>query len=291
MIWLIGCGGMLGKELASVFKANGIPFTGTDSETDITDAEMLNMFCRDKHFEWIVNCSAYTAVDKAEAEEQRAYDINCIGVENIARCADRIGAKVIHFSTDYVFNGESSFPYKETDMTAPTSAYGRTKLAGETALIGNTEKYFIFRISWLYGFYGNNFVNTMLRLMKERDSLSVVSDQVGSPTYTLTLAQNIFAIISADSSAYGIYHYSDEGVISWYDFAVKIYQLGNQYGILSTKVDIKPIGSSEYPSPVKRPAWSVFAKEKVASLSFIKLHNWEENLGNYLKRIYEHEKI
>lgn len=285
MIWLVGCAGMLGKELAEVLAANGLDFVGTDRDVDITDKDTVLAYASGKNFKWIINCAAYTAVDKAESEEMQAHRLNSDGAGNLAFAAKTVGAKLIHFSTDYVFSGDADVPYKETDATAPVSAYGRTKLAGEKAIESVFKDYFIFRISWLYGFHGNNFVRTMLRLMGERDSLGVVADQKGSPTYTLTLAQNIAELISSDSGSYGIYHYSDDGIISWYDFAVKIYALGNKYGILTKHTDVKPIATSDYPTPAKRPAWSAFDKGKVKSLGFFSVNRWEHNLENYIKRI------
>jgi dTDP-4-dehydrorhamnose reductase len=287
MIWLIGCGGMLGKEFAEVLNAKGLKFEKTHRDLDITDRQAVMSYVSGKDFKWIINCAAYTAVDKAESEESAALKLNSDGAGNLAFVAKEIGAKLIHFSTDYVFGGDSAEPYKETDPTAPVSAYGRTKLAGEQAIEAVLGNYFIFRISWLYGFHGNNFVRTMLRLMGERDSLGVVADQKGSPTYTLTLAENVATLIASDSDSFGIYHYSDEGVISWYDFAVKVYALGKKYGILVKQTDVKPISTSDYSTPAKRPAWSAFDKTKVKSLGLFSMNGWEENLENYIKRIVD----
>ncbi len=169
MIWLIGQNGMLGSQIAIELNNADIPFEGTDIETDITDIDQLITFAREKNIKWIINASAYTAVDKAESEELKAQKINCAGVGNIAQIADLLGAKMIHFSTDYVFEGTSQAPYKETDLPHPVSAYGRTKLSGELELAKNTARYFIFRISWLYGVHGANFVKTMIRLFNEKN--------------------------------------------------------------------------------------------------------------------------
>jgi len=197
-IWLIGNKGMLGKQIEEELVTNKLPFFSTDKEVDITDLKNLNEFIRDKEINWIINCAAYTAVDKAEDEKDQAFLINSNGVENIAEIAKRLKAKVIHFSTDYVFNGSSKTPYIETDKTDPHSVYGESKLEGERHLIEKTEIFFIFRISWLYGIYGNNFVKTMMRLFKEKDQISVVNDQIGSPTYTGQLAKNIIHLIQSD---------------------------------------------------------------------------------------------
>jgi dTDP-4-dehydrorhamnose reductase len=287
MIWLVGSEGMLGKELACVLATKGLAVEGTGREIDITDKDAILSYISGKDFKWIINCAAYTDVDKAESEENIALKLNCEGAANLALAAKQLGAKLIHFSTDYVFSGDSVKPYKETDATAPVSAYGRTKLAGEKAVQAVLKDHFIFRISWLYGLYGKNFVGTMLRLMQERDLISVVDDQKGSPTCALALAENLAELISKDSNAFGVYHYSDEGVISWYDFAVKIYALGNKYGILIKHTDVKPVSSSGYPTPAKRPVWSAFDKSRVKSLGFFNLNSWEQNLESYIKRIAE----
>lgn len=283
MIWLVGCCGMLGREFAAAFERAGISYTGTGSETDVTDKNTVLSFASGKNFKYIINCSAYTAVDKAESEEDKALLINRDGVLNLALAAKQIDAVLIHFSTDYVFDGESSEPYKETDATNPVSAYGRTKLAGEKALTGAIDKYFIFRISWLYGRFGGNFVSTMIRLMNERDSLGVVDDQKGSPTYTKHLVENVIKLINFGSSKYGIYHYSDEGIISWYDFAAVIYRIGRETGIIHKDVGLRRITSGEYPTPAKRPAMSAFNKDKVGRLEGFKLNRWEDNLSDYFK--------
>ncbi|WP_303852244.1 dTDP-4-dehydrorhamnose reductase [Seleniivibrio woodruffii] len=287
MIWLVGCRGMLGKEFAAAFDKAGIAYTGTGSETDVTDKKAVISFVSGKNFTYIINCSAYTAVDKAESEENRAMLINCDGVFNLAMAAKQTDAVLIHFSTDYVFDGEASEPYKETDATNPVSAYGRTKLAGEKALIDIADRYFIFRISWLYGRFGGNFVSTMIRLMNERDSLGVVDDQKGSPTYTKCLAENIIRLMNSGSNKYGIYHCSDEGVISWYDFAAAIYRMGKEKGIIRKNVELRRITTDQYPTPAKRPAMSAFNKDKIKGLDGFKLNRWEDNLSDYFENYGE----
>lgn len=282
MIWLIGKNGMLGKQVAQELKNNDIDFVGTDVETDITDIDQLISFARDKDIKWIINASGYTAVDKAEAEELIAQKVNSVGVGNIAQVADLLGAKVIHFSTDYVFEGNGTTPYKETDLPHPVSAYGRTKLNGEIELVKNTTKYFIFRISWLYGIYGANFVKTMIRLFNEKPELGIINDQVGAPTYTGTLAKNLINLVKSDSNEFGIYHYSDEGNISWYDFAVEIRDQGAKKGLCPDSVKLNPITTDQYPTPATRPAYSVFDKAKVQGLGF-ELIGWKDNLNTYFE--------
>lgn len=287
MIWLVGCQGMLGKEFASAFDKAGITYAGTGSEIDITDKNTVMSFIVGKDFKYIINCSAYTAVDKAESEEEKAMRTNRDGVCNLALAANQLKAVIIHFSTDYVFDGAASEPYKETDTTNPVSSYGRTKLAGEKVLIGTAEKYFIFRISWLYGRFGGNFVSTMIRLMNERDSLGIVDDQKGSPTYTKSLVENIIRLIDSGSNKYGIYHYSDEGDISWYDFAAVIYNFGKVKGLIHKDTELRRISTDQYPTPAKRPAMSVFNKDKVKGLDGFKLNRWEDNLSDYFENYGE----
>ena len=199
MIWIIGCNGMLGQELTALCKEKHIDYTGTDRECDITDIEALRSYAKGKNPGWIVNCSAYTAVDKAEDEEPIALKINAAGAGNIASIAAECGAKLLHISTDYVFNGKGTHPYREEDPVGPVSAYGRTKLAGETLVEKNCPAHVIIRTAWLYGQHGNNFVHTMLRLFSEKDSLTVVSDQRGTPTWAYDLAQAITHIITTDN--------------------------------------------------------------------------------------------
>lgn len=280
MVWLIGCKGMLGQQIAQELARKGIPFIGTDFEVDITDVDQLLSFASTKDFEWIVNCSAYTAVDKAESDETKAELINGKGVGNIALVSTSIGAKVIHFSTDYVFDGESDVPYTPLDTPNPQSIYGKTKLSGELQLQNNCSKYFIFRIAWLYGVYGNNFVKTMLRLFSERDSLGVVADQFGTPTYCAVLAENIINLILSGSEKYGVYHYTDDGMISWYDFAVKIKEIGSLNGYVG-EVVINGITTDEYPTPAKRPRYSLLDKTKVVEELGFKVIPWEDNLAKY----------
>jgi dTDP-4-dehydrorhamnose reductase len=278
---------MLGKEFAAAFAKAGISYTGTGSEIDVTDKNAVLSFISGKDFTYIINCSAYTAVDKAESEEDRAMRVNRDGVHNLALAAKQVDAVLVHFSTDYVFDGEAAEPYRESDTTNPVSAYGRTKLAGEKALIDISGKYFIFRISWLYGRFGGNFVSTMIRLMNERDSLGVVDDQKGSPTYTKCLAENIIRLMNSGSNKYGIYHCSDEGVISWYDFAAAIYRMGKEKGIIRKNVELRRITTDQYPAPAKRPAMSAFNKDKIKGLDGFKLNRWEDNLSDYFENYGE----
>lgn len=282
MIWLIGYKGMLGTEIYEQFKNDNIDFVYSDKEVDISDLAQLEKFADKKDISWIINCSAYTAVDKAESEFDVCNTINNIGVGNIAKIAQRINAKLIHFSTDYVFDGENKNPYDEGGSTNPQSVYGKTKLDGENSIISIFDKYFIIRISWLYGQYGGNFVGTMLRLFGERDEISVVSDQRGTPTYALELAKNIINLIKSDSELYGVYHYSDEGDISWYDFALEIYKIAKNIGLITRDIKIHPIPTDNYPTPAKRPAFSLLNKSKIKSNLKFNVVDWGKNLEHYL---------
>ena len=284
MIWLIGGKGMLGSDIAEALSSEGIAFISSDAETDITDIEQLRDFAKNKEIRWIINCAAYTAVDKAESEQELAHKINATGVGNISEIATEINAKLIHFSTDYVFNGSETKPYDETDIPNPIGIYGKTKLAGEIILKEQCQKYFIFRISWLYGVYGNNFVKTMVRLFNEKSELGIVSDQIGAPTYTETLAENIAKLIKSESDKYGIYHYSDNGDISWFDFATEIKDQAVKEGLAPESVKLKPITTDMYPTPAKRPANSRFDKSKVKQLGFT-INPWQENLKKYFAKL------
>ena len=285
MIWLIGANGMLGRELAQQLTVHHISFAGTDIEVDITDINALTTVSQGKNFRWIINCSAYTAVDKAASDQEKALLINGHGVANIAQTAKNCGAKLIHFSTDYVFDGNKSGIYTETDEPNPQSVYGSTKLVGELAITKTWPEAFIIRISWLYGIYGPNFVKTMIRLFAEKPELNIIHDQIGSPTYAKTLATNIVKLITADRNEFGTYLYADDGYISWYDFAVKIQQLAVNFKLISRAIPIKPITTSQYPLPAKRPANSRFSKELIRSKLDFQVDNLEDNLTQFFNEL------
>lgn len=276
-ILVTGANGQLGNSIRRL--ADGYPqfaFVFTDVETlDICDAPAVEAFVREKRFDYILNCAAYTAVDKAEDDEALCLRINRDAVRNLGEAACAVGAKMIHVSTDYVFDGTHYLPYVETDATCPASVYGRTKLAGEEALQAVCPDAVIIRTAWLYSEFGNNFVKTMLRLGNEREQLSVVFDQVGSPTYAGDLAAAILAVlVQAEEGTFvpGIYHYSNEGVCSWYDFAVKIMELGN------LPCRVLPIESKDYPAKAPRPHFSVLNKAKIKADYAISIPHWEASL-------------
>ena len=254
MIWVIGCKGMLGAELSCLLERYGIPFIGTDREVDITDLNSLDKFAQNRQIKCIVNCAAYTAVDKAEDDIDTCNNINHLGALNIAVYSSKISARLIHISTDYVFDGKSSIPYKEDDITNPIGVYGRTKKDGETAVLQNNPHSIIIRTAWLYGKYSNNFISTMIKLMNERFEIKVVNDQRGSPTCAFDLVNVIIKFINTDKS-YGIFHYTNEGNITWYDFAKEIYRLGKELNLIKNNCSVLPCTSAEYPSKVKRPSY------------------------------------
>lgn len=282
-IWLTGAKGMLGKQIASVLEHQGMPFIGTDMDVDITDRDAVHMFVDSHHPSWIVNCAAYTAVDRAETDREKAMMINGQAVANLAEAANRVGATVIHFSTDYVFDGNAETPYGESDRVNPISVYGETKLAGEQALMNVSDQYFIIRISWLYGVFGSNFVETMLRLMNKMDEISVVADQLGSPTYAGVLAENVITLMKSSDQQFGLYHYQDEGRISWYGFAREIKRLGLQHGFLKRDCRIAPVTSDQFVREATRPAFSVFNTESVREKLHFSVKSWKENLEQYFE--------
>ena len=280
-VWLIGNRGMLGAELQSLLNSSSIAYVASDAEVDITDPEALRAFGklhRNKAIDWIVNCSGYTAVDRAEDEPDLAFRINAEGALNIARTAAAIDAKVVHISTDYVFDGKSSSPYTDQDMPAPLGVYGRSKLEGDRLLQGATPRHYIMRTAWLYSTRGVNFVRTMLRLFREREAVRVVSDQRGSPTYAKDLAAAIFHIIRNDKAQYGIYNYTNEGETSWYDFARAIFDQAIRFGLVEKPVRIDSISTSEYPTKAERPRYSYLSKEKIKQVFGIAIRTWQEAL-------------
>jgi dTDP-4-dehydrorhamnose reductase len=295
MIWLIGNKGMLGTELSQALEQRGLACIGTDREVDITNPGALAAFAeaQAEPFTWIVNCAAYTAVDKAEDDAAFCRTLNTEGPAHIAQTAERIGAKLLHISTDYVFNGQGIIgpggelrPYREDDPTDPIGVYGLTKRDGERAVLEGHEASYIIRTAWLYGKYGNNFVATMLRLMAQRDEVRVVNDQRGSPTWAQDLSHTAAdLILAADSGRrlpYGIYHYTDEGAITWYEFAREIYAQGRKRGMLTKDCAVLPCTSAEFPAKVQRPAYSVLDKTKIKTTAGITIPQWDVSLGKYL---------
>jgi dTDP-4-dehydrorhamnose reductase len=266
---------------------------------DITDKAAMLAFMQEHRIELVVNCAAYTNVDKAEEDEATARKINCDAVRNLAEAAAQVDARMIHVSTDYVFDGKGFIPYREDDQPSPATAYGRTKLEGEQALLEALPDAVIIRTAWLYSPYGNNFVKTMIRLGKERDLLSVVYDQVGSPTSARDLAVAIYAVLESKEWHAGIYHFTNEGVCSWYDFTREIHSLYNSQEVLrayekgdlqaagqtAIQCEVRPILSSEYPTKTLRPHYSVLDKAKIKKTFGIEIPYWRDSLAQCIARL------
>jgi dTDP-4-dehydrorhamnose reductase len=282
MIWLIGNQGMLGKELAGALSAAGLAFVGTDREVSILERGALEEFARGKTFSWIVNCAAYTAVEKAEDEPELAYRLNVEGPENLALTARSLGGKFLHISTDYVFDGMGSKPYMEDDSVAPIGVYGWTKAEGEERVRATIPEHVIVRTAWLYGLHGPNFVYSMLKLMATKDRIGVVADQRGTPTWARDLAAAIVAIICCEEPRYGIFHFTNEGETTWHDFAVEIQRLGLEVGLLDRPCIIDALTTAQYPTKVRRPAYSILSKAKISRVYGLKMTNWEKSLREYL---------
>jgi dTDP-4-dehydrorhamnose reductase len=282
-IWLLGDRGMLGRQMAGELQKNGFSFWASDREVDIGDFQSLKAFSRGKKISWIINCAAYTAVDRAESESTAAFRINAQGAENLAKLAAGLGARLVHFSTDYVFAGRQKRPYVESDQPQPVSQYGLSKWQGEKLLTAAWGSVFIFRISWLYGIYGANFVNTMLKFFHEKKEVRVVNDQFGSPTYAAALARNIVRLIDADSERYGLYHYCDKGVISWYDFAARIMDQALENDLLAAKIPLLAITTADFPTKAVRPAYAALDNGKVVRELGFAARDWQSNLDDFFK--------
>ena len=298
-VLITGANGQLGMALHTLVDAGGVntestnrqndvsphiasrfEFHFTDIDTlDIYDKSQIEAFIKMHNIEVIINCAAYTAVDKAEDDVEKCMQINCAAVRNIGEAASRSGARVIHISTDYVFDGKGMRPYREDDTINPVSVYGSSKLAGEKALLSACHDAVIIRTAWLYSETGSNFVKTMLRLGKERDTLGVIADQKGTPTYAGDLARAIITILEAEYFTPGIYNYSNEGVCTWYDFAVKIFK---SEGI---KCSVNKLSTSEYPTPASRPQYSVLDKSKIKAIYNVEVPFWEDSLKKCLVKL------
>jgi dTDP-4-dehydrorhamnose reductase len=284
-ILITGANGQLGQAIKKV--AAGFPafnFVYTDyTELDITDTAAIDTIFAAQEIHGCINCAAYTAVDKAETDEELAFKLNFEAALNLADACANYNAQLIHISTDYVFDGKSNRPYTEEDEANPDSIYGSSKLRGEAAAIGSNPATIVIRTSWLYSEFGMNFVKRMRELMQEKESLNVVFDQVGTPTYAVDLAQVILTVLSkvydVPASYGGVYHYSNEGVISWYDFAVAIKELTN------ATCTVLPVTSDKYPTAAKRPAYSVFNKQKIKDTFELQIPYWRNSLQVCLKNL------
>ena len=278
-ILITGCNGQLGNEMKLLAAENPqFNYFFTDvAELDITNEQAVNDNVVEHEIDCIVNCAAFTAVDKAESNEQLCDMLNHIAPGYLAKAINQRNGYIIHVSTDYVFDGTNHTPYREEEPTCPTSVYGRTKLAGEEVVLASCPKAMIIRTAWLYSTFGNNFVKTMLRLGREKDKLGVIFDQIGTPTYARDLALAIFTAMNQGIKP-GIYHFSNEGVISWYDFTKAIHRIA---GI--TSCHVSPLHTSEYPTPAARPHYSVLDKTKFKETYNVEVPYWEDSLKDCIQ--------
>ncbi|HEX2958520.1 MAG TPA: dTDP-4-dehydrorhamnose reductase [Chitinispirillaceae bacterium] len=271
-ILVIGSGGQLGKDMVIHLKKNNFNVAEADFPAiDISNIDSTSNVIRQARPDAVINCAAFTAVDDCESKQEAAFAVNATGPHNIAKCCNDIGAKCIHISTDYVFDGQKRFPYIESDMTNPATVYGKSKLEGEKLIAEETDRYQIYRIAWLYGLYGNNFVRTILKnapkKVTSKESFRVVNDQIGTPTSTVEVCRQIIAMLNKDES--GIFHCTCEGICSWYDFTceiVKAYKLG---------VPVLPCSTDEYPRPAPRPAYSVLENQHLKALNLNIMKDWK----------------
>jgi dTDP-4-dehydrorhamnose reductase len=285
-VLITGSNGQLGSEIRELAaKYKNLDFVFKDiPELDICNFNLLQLFILENNINAVINCAAYTAVDKAEEETIIAKKVNYEGVLNIVNALQAVNGKLIHISTDYIFDGNHFLPYKESDAVSPIGVYGKTKRAGELAVINSDLDSIVIRTSWLYSAYGNNFVKTMLRLGNEKENLGVIFDQVGTPTYARDLAKTCLDILCGDSSVNiskngNLYHYSNEGVTSWYDFAISIMELGG------VNCKVKPIQTKDYPTLAKRPQYSVLNKSKIKIDFKIQIPYWKDSLKECIDKI------
>ena len=277
-VFVTGVRGQLGYDVVNELEKRGLEAIGVDiQEMDITDADSVNNVIGEAAPDAVIHCAAYTAVDAAEDNEELCRKVNAQGTQNIANMCKRLDIPMIYISTDYVFDGQGERPWLPEDERAPLNIYGQTKYEGELAVQNTLDKYFIVRIAWVFGINGKNFIKTMLNLGKTRDHLTVVNDQFGSPTYTYDLARLLVDMILTDK--YGIYHATNEGICTWYEFACEIFR---QAGIT---VDVAPVTADQYPAKAKRPSNSRMSKDKLEENGFERLPSWQDALGRYLKEI------
>ena len=274
MVLVTGGKGQLAQcinEIQSTYPHIDFVFTDVD-ELDITDSNQLNLFFESNNFDWCINCAAYTAVDQAEIHSETAQKINSFGAKNLALACKKNRIKLIHISTDFIFDGNSVKPYVEEDRQNPISVYGASKLQGEQEIQSILKEHFIIRTSWLYSEFGHNFLKTMIRLAKDKNEINVVNDQIGTPTYAKDLALIILEIINVNSVDYGIYHYSNIGTTNWHDFAVLIFKFKE------VNIKVNPISTKDYPTLAKRPAYSVLDTTKIKRTLNIQIPDWKDSL-------------
>lgn len=285
-VLVTGANGQLGRDMVLLLEKEGHDVMACDREQlDITDQFQSNDVISTYHPELVIHCAAYTAVDAAETDVDGAYLINATGTRNIAVAAERIGAKLIYISTDYVFDGTSDAPYQEYDNTNPQSVYGKSKRAGELLVQSLSSRWFIVRTSWVYGVYGNNFVKTMLKLGQEKPKLQVVHDQKGSPTYTVDLACFLHDLMSTEK--YGVYHASNSGECTWYEFTQAIFEEAQLLSGFHIQAKVDPCATDQFPRPAPRPRNSVMEHLSIRTNGFNDLRPWREGLRDFLKKIPE----
>ncbi|MBP9793976.1 MAG: dTDP-4-dehydrorhamnose reductase [Flavobacterium sp.] len=279
VVLVTGASGQLGQSLQFIApKYSDIQFIfASSSDLDITNPERVTSFFETNTIDFCINTAAYTAVDKAETEVEKAHLVNVVGPKNLAIACQKSGTTLVHISTDFVFDGEGNTPYTEDQPTNPIGVYGQTKLEGEIEVVNNCQKHFIIRTSWVYSQFGNNFMKTMLRLAQDRTELNVVADQTGTPTNAVDLAEVILKMIASNiqhpsSNCYGIYNFSNEGICSWYDFAKEIFRINK------VEIKVNPIPTEAYPTPAKRPKYSVLDKSKIKNTFKIEIKSWQEAL-------------
>lgn len=277
-VLVTGVKGQLGFDIVNLLNEQGVECRGVDiDDFDLTDAQAVSSYVMEYVPDVVIHCAAFTAVERAEEDRDLCYKVNVDGTQNLADAAKALDAKFVYFSTDYVFPGTGTHAYEPDDQTGPTNQYGLTKLLGEEAVRKTLEKYFICRISWVFGENGNNFIKTMLKLSETRDKLTVVADQIGSPTYCKDVAALVCKMITTER--YGTYHVTNEGFCSWYDFACEIFK---QAGI---PMEVEPVDSSAYPAKVERPKNSRMSKQKLLDNGFELLPTWQDALGRFLKNV------
>ena len=282
--------GQLGFDVVKALtKQRDIPVAVDIEEMDITDADAVESYISRSRAEAVIHCAAYTAVDNAEDNVELCRRINRDGTQNIADACKKHNLKMIYISTDYVFNGEGEEPWEPDEIRKPLNVYGQTKYEGELAVESTLEKYYIVRISWVFGVNGKNFVRTMLNLGKTHDKLTVVSDQIGSPTYTVDLAKLLVDMIHCEK--YGRYHATNEGICSWYDFTCEIMKQAAEYYPDYANVEVSPVSSDAYPTKAKRPHNSRMSKDKLDENGFNRLPTWQDALSRYLKELKDNEQF
>lgn len=278
-----GSGGQLGECIRDIETNHPeINFIFADhSKLDITNSKKTNSFFGQNNIDWCINCAAYTNVDLAESEQQKAFEVNEKGAENLAIACNNNNIKLIHISTDFVFDGSKKVPYKETDFTNPINVYGLSKMKGEQKISEILKEHYIIRTSWLYSEHRRNFMKTMLKLSETRNEISVVDDQIGSPTYARDLTDVVMSIIKNNIDDYGLYHFSNKGETSWYGFAKKIFEL------VGININVKPIPSTDFKTDAKRPCYSVMDTSKIENTLGLNIENWKTSLKKAISKLNE----